>query len=251
MERLRKRFSGVLNIIRFNWHFYVLAVILIGVLIGLTFYVDQPFQLYFIVLSTAIAVPVLLSLGISFYVYDCSNLYDLPWLKHLAQNYSGKILNIHAGFDETSFILKQKFPSAELTVYDFYDSSKTNEVSIERANRWQSDFPDTIPVNPSKLPAKNNSFSEILITFSAHEIRNEPERIQFLAEMKRILSENGEILVTEHLRDLPNFLAYTIGFFHFYGKRNWKGVFDQSGLILVREVKTTSFVNTFVLKKKN
>ena len=35
MENLRKPFQGILNIVRFNWHFYVLAAFFIGVLLVL------------------------------------------------------------------------------------------------------------------------------------------------------------------------------------------------------------------------
>ena len=42
-----------------------------------------------------------------------------------------RIVNIHAGFDETSVMLKEKFPACELIVFDFYDPAKHTEVSIQ------------------------------------------------------------------------------------------------------------------------
>ena len=33
MEKMRKSFQGVMNIIRFNWHFYVFAFILVLLLV--------------------------------------------------------------------------------------------------------------------------------------------------------------------------------------------------------------------------
>jgi hypothetical protein len=45
-----------------------------------------------------------------------------------------------------------------------------------------------------------------------------------------LLKDDGKIIVTEHQRDLPNFIAYTIGFFHFYANRTWKKIFTQSAL---------------------
>ena len=60
-----------------------------------------------------------MSLLVSWYVYDLSNLYKLSWL--FPNNDNIKIVNIHAGFDETSVLLSAKFPNAELIVFDFYD----------------------------------------------------------------------------------------------------------------------------------
>ncbi len=45
------------------------------------------------------------------------------------------------------------------------------------------------------------------------------KELSFFNELNRVLKPNGQIVVTEHLRDLNNFLAYNIGFFHFLQDR--------------------------------
>lgn len=49
------------------------------------------------------------SLLVSYYVYDLSDLYKLNWLHELVANLKRdlKIVNIHAGFDETSLPTKR------------------------------------------------------------------------------------------------------------------------------------------------
>ena len=47
-------------------------------------------------------------------------------------------------------------------------------------------------------------------------LATETERTLFFKELHRILKREGELVIVEHLRDLPNFLAYTIGFFHYW-----------------------------------
>lgn len=53
----------------------------------------------------------------------------------------------------------------------------------------------------------------------------------------------------EHLRNTPNFLAYNIGFFHFYSKAIWLKNFNTAKLKLVKEIKHTPFISIFVLEK--
>jgi hypothetical protein len=51
----------------------------------------------------------------------------------------------------------------------------------------------------------------------------------------------------EHLRDPANFLAYTIGFLHFYSRATWRAAFRGAGLHLLREQKLTPFISAFIL----
>ena len=77
-----------------------------------------------------------------------------------------------------------------------------------------------------------------------------PKRTAFFRELRRVLKPDGEIFVTEHFRDLPNFLAYTIGCFHFLSRaRTWERTFAEAGLRIAREQKTTPFITTFILEK--
>lgn len=246
MERIkRKPLQGVYNIVRFNWHFYVIAFVL---LTGLFFAKEYlPTNLHFItdlfIILSALAV--LVSLSISFYIYDLSNLYTLNWLAVSPQ----KMVNINAGFDETSALLKQKYPMAELEVFDFYDPSKHTEVSIERARRAYPVFPGTKTISTTNVPLKENCTDIIFLILAAHEIRKENERVVFFKQLQNALTSTGKIIVVEHQRDLANFIAYNFGFFHFHSKLTWKTAFKNSNLALEKEFKITPFISTFILTK--
>jgi SAM-dependent methyltransferase len=187
------------------------------------------------------------SLTVSFYIYDRSGLYDLEWIE--PNELKGTILNIHAGFDETSELLIGRFKNADFLMLDFYDPAIHTEVSIKRARLRYPPHDSTKQISTTSLPFEANSIDLIFIIFSAHEIRDEAERILFFQELERILKQGGKIYVTEHLRDLPNFLAYNIGFFHFYSKRMWQRVFKEAHLPLIKEIKFTPFISTFILEK--
>ena len=59
-------------------------------------------------------------------MYDFSGYYDFYWLQTLGliDAKPKHIVNINAGFDETSFILKNNFPEADIKVFDFYNPKK-------------------------------------------------------------------------------------------------------------------------------
>lgn len=246
MEKMRKPFQGVLNIIRFNWHFYVLSLgFLLLFLVLATSY--QSLYVFFWIACIAILWLNIISLSVSYYVYDLSTLYDFNWLD--TQETGGKIVNISAGFDETSAILRKRFMAAELIVLDFYDPLIHTEVSIKRARKAYPAFPSTRSVKSVNLQLEENSADKIFVILSAHEIRDNDERIKFFKELKRLVKPSGQIFIVEHLRDRANFLAYSFGFFHFYSKSTWCEVFQAAELKFQNEIKITPFISTFVLEK--
>ncbi|MFL5730779.1 MAG: methyltransferase domain-containing protein [Cytophagaceae bacterium] len=247
MEPIRKPFQGVLNIIRFNWHFYVLAFALVTLLILSANYFDQSVQAWIYVLSFLTLASVLISLLTSFYIYDLSGLYNLAWIEQ--SGFEAQIVTVSAGFDETSSLLQDKFKNAGLIALDFYDPAKHTEVSIKRARRAYPPFPGTRQIETGKLPLPDNSADKLFVILSAHEIRNEEERIIFFRELKRIIKADGRIYITEHLRDLPNFIAYNIGFFHFHSRNSWLKTFEGASLKISKEIKLTPFISTFILVK--
>ncbi|RYE25565.1 MAG: methyltransferase [Sphingobacteriales bacterium] len=247
MARIRTPFTGVGNIIRFNWHFYILAIasiILLYFVLGQ--WSDATDKLIYIAIAL-ISLTTIISLAVSWYVYDLSSMYRLDWLKLAA----GNILNIHAGFDETSQLIADKFPGSNLSVCDFYDPAKHTEVSIKRARNAYPQFPGTVHIDTGKLPFANGYGNAICLIFAAHEIRDEGERVAFFKELARALSAGSEIIVTEHLRDTANFLAYNIGFLHFYSRATWLYTFHAAGLNVKKQIKITPFITTFVLCKND
>ncbi len=166
MERIRKPLQGVKNIIRFNWHFYLLSLGLILLTSLLNIFFSGSYLIYGkMLLCSLIIVTTIISILISFYIYDLSDLYKLQWLDRVAMGTKGQIVNIHSGFDETSILLKEKFPDAELTVLDFYDPLKHTEISIKRARKAYPPFENTISVSTRDLALNDDSADNIFVIF--------------------------------------------------------------------------------------
>ena len=247
MDKVRKPFQGISNIIRFNWHFYLIAIVLILLILLLSVYSNSTIKSILQIFALLISITIFISLIVSYYVYDLSSFYKFRWIKNNDDNIS--IININAGFDETSELLKRKFINSNLTALDFYNPKKHTEVSIKRARKKYPPYPNTKKTETSKIEIESNSIDKIFVILSAHEIRNEKERIAFFSELNRILNPKGQIIVIEHLRDISNFLAYNIGAFHFYSKSSWLNTFNKSKLRVISEIKNTPFISIFTLEK--
>lgn len=246
MDLKRKPFQGVVNIIRFNWHFYFSGAIFVCLFSLFKQFLPPNIECVFFYLIILACISIANSLLISYYIYDLSNLYQLSWLP---DSNPSRILNINAGFDETSHIIQTKYPKAELNVCDFYDPQKHTEISIARARKAYPPYPKTIQISTNQIPFADNTFDLITIIFAAHEIRNDEERILFFKELSRIIKPSGSIVVTEHLRDVNNLLAYNIGFLHFLPKTTWLSTFREANLEILMEKKSTVFISNFTLQK--
>lgn len=232
MERVK--FQGIRQIVRFNWHLYAGAVG--AVLILLLFHWWWAAWL--------VVAPTLVSLLVSLYVYDLSGLYGLEWLPGVER---GCIVNIHAGFDETSGLLARKYAGCEVVVCDFYNRSKHTELSIAQARKAFPPYPGTQRIGSGQVPLAMDSADMIYLIFAAHEIRADEERERFFRELCRVAKPGGRIVVVEHLRDWRNFLAYTAGCGHFLPAAVWKRTFGAAALKILEEKWVNAFVRMYVL----
>ncbi len=246
----RKSLQGVLQILEFNRHFFLIAIGVIASLLFTIRYLPTSIRVIVPVTIVIICITILNALIVSWYVYDWSGLYNLQWIRKRIKTIPRLIFNIHAGFDETSALLKNEFPDAGLKVFDFYDPAKHREISIKRARKKYPPYPDTISIETNNFPKQDTSADLICLFLSAHEIRDEQERIQFLIELKENLTDDGQIILVEHLRDWRNFLAYTFGVFHFHSKLKWERNINLAGLCVTHQHKYTSFISVYYLNKK-
>ena len=144
MELKRRKFQGVLNILSFNRHFYVIGLLVLAALVTALMLLHIPSFWTWIIVA-AFLYGLLMPLLVSAYVYDFSGYYDFNWLNDLNLKNSNpkQLVNINAGFDETSFILKHHFPNADIKVFDFYNEQNHTEPAIIRARKVSLVYPNT------------------------------------------------------------------------------------------------------------
>jgi SAM-dependent methyltransferase len=249
MDLTRRKFQGVLNILSFNRHFYVFGGITMVLIIASYWLISWPAYLFWMVMA-AFIYGLIMPLIVSAYVYDFSGYYRFDWLKQYPLQYGADklLLNINAGFDETSFILHHHFPKATLRVFDFYNPEQHTEPAIIRARKVSLVYPGTQVIRTNSIPLNDKSADVIFLLSAAHEIRNHQEKVQFLQECYRLCKPGGQVIMVEHLRDFPNFLAFSVGFTHFFSRKTWKKAFTAAGFSRIDETKFTPFMSVFCCK---
>lgn len=245
MEK-RRKLQGVLNILSFNRHFYVSGLGVLAALIASYLLMEWPDILFWLII-VAFLYGFTMPLIVSAYVYDFSGYYSFHWLKNLIRNDERVklIVNINAGFDETSFIIKNKFPHSDLKVFDFYNARQHTEPAIKRARKVSLVYPNTQQIASNLIPLKDNTVDIVFLLSAVHEIRSNEEKVQFLKECYRLCKPDGKVIMVEHLRDFPNFLAFSVGFSHFFSRSVWKNAFERAGFSSFQETKFTPFMSIF------
>jgi ubiquinone/menaquinone biosynthesis C-methylase UbiE len=246
MEVIRRPFQGVLNILSFNRHFYVIGLGVLALITASHMLLGWSNLLFWSIVASFLY-GLTMPLFISAYVYDFSGYYSFQWLEKysVSDSNTNQIININAGFDETSFIIKNHFPKSNLKVFDFYNATQHTEPAIVRARKVSLVYPETQQIKTNSIPLTDKSVDIIFLLSAAHEIRSSDERIRFLKECYRVCKPNGKLIMVEHLRDFPNFLAFSIGFTHFFSRSTWQQAFKQAGFLSFHEEKFTPFISIF------
>ncbi len=228
----RSRYQGVLQILAYNRGFYLGAIAVLALLVWA----------HLTLLAFGAGLWILISLAVSHFVYDRSALYSLDWLDIRPVVW----LNVHAGLDETTALLARRFAPSSYRVFDVFDPAQMTEPSIAAARRLNPALAAE-RVSFRHLPAAAGEFAAIFVIFAAHEFRKAEPRHAFFAELARVLQPGGALVIVEHLRDVPNFLAYGPGSLHFQSRRTWLTAFHAAHLTIQREYRVTPFVRVFEL----
>lgn len=245
---IRKPFQGVLNIILFNSRMYGWALGFVAIFIVLKSYLDVNQKLFCDLFILLISTSIFISIVVSFYIYDYSDLYKMKWLSKINILSNAEIANISAGFDETSELLKQKLTPSKIVMFDFYDETKHTEQSIKLAREFYPPSNDLIKTSTGDFLTEANNFDYIFLILAAHEIRNNNERTLFFKQLNKALNKNGRIIVVEHQRNLANFIVYNIGFFHFLSNNTWLQTFTSADCTVEQKFNITPFIKTYILK---
>ncbi len=244
----RGPYDGVLQIVRYNWSLYVTGIAVSALVVGLVVVIHPPAVLTAVLILGAVAAVfwLALSLAVSHYVYDRSDLYRWEWIRERVARNPRHVVNVHAGLDETSLALQEMYPAAEVTILDVYDPAEMPEPSIARARREDRSRLASIKADFRKLPLQTASADLVTVIFVAHELRRAASKEAFFREASRVLQPGGRLLLVEHLRNAWNLAAFGPGAFHFFPREEWLRVATAAGFQLGEEISRTVFVRAFV-----
>ena len=248
--------KGMLQILRFNAHQYMTAVVFMIVATLLVVFTSLPLAVKWAAGLAALCALywTVASISASHVVYDRSTLTNWSWLTTQLPTKlpnRGRWINIHAGFDDTTLPLRKIMKLPPVGIVNLYDAKLMTERSIAVARRESYRDPNTISASPACLPFCDRSIDVVFLLMAAHEIRDRDMRKSFFHELHRVLDMGGRVVLVEHLQDGWNFLAFGPGFWHFLPRHTWTQLAREVGLGVVSEVKNTPFVTSFVLEKEH
>lgn len=240
--------SGAVRIFLYNWPTYVgtwsLALVAIAVLRFL------PPRLAFVgALAAGVAIVwSLVSLAVSFYVYDRSELASGGWLPRLLRASPSTWATIHAGLD-AEVELDAAMTGTCIGRLDVFDAGIMTAPSIERARRRTATTHRATPCSPARLVLDDESCDAIVVAFTAHEIRDRGTRERFFDELRRALRPSGKVVLVEHVRDLANFAAFGPGYLHFQSRAEWLRLAARARLSVAAETRITPWVMALSLER--
>jgi SAM-dependent methyltransferase len=245
----RRPYQGVVQILQFNWRFYVATAGAVGVALLALPFLPSPGRTVLLLGASPALFWLTSSLMVSHYVYDRSPLYDLSWICSALSRAPQRWINIHCGLDETSAILAAIFPNAVRQVVDIFDPLAMTESSIRMAHRITHHAIPSTSMRYDSLTFPAESFDAAFSIFAAHELRHHDQRVKLFREIVRTLTPDGEFILMEHSRDWRNFLAFGPGFLHFFSQRAWRKAASDAGLTVRTELSITPFVHVYILRR--
>lgn len=247
----RGRYEGMLQILKFNRHFYGLMVVMVIALVAFAGLSQVGNALRVVALAAAGLAMFwgCASLLASHWVYDLSPIYKWDWIAKLFETPPRRWANIHAGLDESTTALKALFPGTDGRVLDIFDAQAMTETSIATARKAAKVSEPAMVADFRALPFANESLDAVFLIFAAHELRRAHDRETFFREVNRVVARDGLVVLVEHLRDWRNFLAFGPGFMHFLPRSQWLQGTRAAGLRIVHEFSITPFVRIFLIRR--
>lgn len=251
----RSRFEGVYRVVRFNWSKYLLGCVSFvgGIVLFMVAPLPDGAKGVLITLLLIVGWWLVAALSVTHWVYDRSELTRWAWLVRLLREEHAephRWLNVHSGYDETSETLRHLLPGTHGAVLDLYDATIMKEPSVRRARALFPAPAGTVKGEFDAWPFADAEFDTVLLLMAAHEFREAPEREALFAEARRVLANDGRIVMVEHLRDVWNALAFGPGYLHFWPRGEWQRLAAHAKLIVLRESRLTPFVAYLVLGKQ-
>jgi len=246
--RVASPFAGMLRVVLFNWPVYVFAAACASGSIGAALLFPPSLMRYLLLAAAALGLwQALASLVASHWVYDRSSFRGGLWLDLFKPPDGASIVSVHSGYDEIGANLQKRFAGLKIATVDLFPALGRREFSIIMAKTAYPPSSRPICTTINNWPITERSVDLVLIAFAAHELRQAGQKEMLFKQAAGVLKSKGQIVLVEHLRDWPNFLAFGPGFMHFASGNEWRRCIAVAGLKIVRHYKITPFVEVFVL----
>lgn len=239
------RSSSAARIFVYNWPVY--AATWLGALVAVVAASSTPRPTWVMSLAVVAVGWSVLSLVVSDYVYDRSELASGAWIGRLLPPRVETWATVDAGLD-AEVDLDRGVPGRCVGRLDVFDGDTVRAPSVVRARAHTARKHAAAPCSATALALGDATCDVVFVVFTAHEVRGASARAAFLRETRRALRPGGRVVLVEHLRDLPNFVAFGPGFLHFVARSEWLALAERAGLRVAGEIRVTPWVMALALE---
>ncbi|WHT21531.1 class I SAM-dependent methyltransferase [Crossiella sp. CA-258035] len=163
------------------------------------------------------------------------------WLHELLPLHLRRFLLVTAGVDESVPALRSVLAPARGLVVDVI-AHRRAVVSLLRPETVR-----VVPARPESLPGRPGSVDVVLAVFAAHELREPREREALFAEVRRLLSADGRMVLIEQHREARTLAVFGPGAWQFYPSEEWRRAAALAGLKVIATRRVSPFVTGWAL----
>jgi ubiquinone/menaquinone biosynthesis C-methylase UbiE len=252
----KHQYSGVVSTVLYNWPIFVGALLFGLVALATTPFFSTPWNWILLLAGLVTFVLVINILVVSFIVYDWGAKREYERLIELGDiSKANVVIDVTCGKLRGTRGMLTQLRQGHYFVVDIYDPQKMKDAALRRVRELEPPLEAGRRIyrrtaNPDSLPIPKNWADVVYCSFSLHELQNPQDRQAIFSEFARILKPGGKLLIAEHGRDWPNFLAFGLGVFSFYTPASWVKHIIKAGLTIQHHERWRGFVHLWVAENK-
>ena len=233
------------DVISFNWPPFALGpLIAIASGVAVLAILPSPVSFLFGVAAVAAVAATSAALVAVVWVFSVTAERRWGWVVGVADSPQAW-LNVTTGFDDSTPTLTERLAGTRGSTIDVVETA----APLDGPQRLGRDrFPPTgRAATPATLESalRDVALDCAFLLMAAHEF-DDAERLTLFTSIADRLRPDGRLVVVEHLRDLPNTLAFGLGARHFQARETWLGLAHDAGLTTLQERSLSPFVRGFV-----
>ena len=250
------QYSGAISTLLYNWPIFSGALFFGVVALTASPFLPGPWNWLLFIAGLGSLILVFNILAASFIVYDWGRKREYERLAELGRlSEANVVIDVTCGKLRGTRGLLSLFQQGHYFVIDIFAPQKMTDPALRRAREMEP------PLEPgrriyrregsvSSLPIPHNWADVIYCSFSLHELQNSDDRQAIFNEFARILKPEGRLLIAEHGRDLPNFLAFGLGVLSFFSPSVWRTHIAKAGLTVEHQERWRGLVYLWVARRK-
>ncbi len=250
------QYFGTISTLLYNWPIFSGALACGLVALAASTFLNNPWNWILLLGGLIVLILIVNILVASFIVYDWGQKREYDRLAELGNlTEANVVIDITCGKLRGTRGLLSQFQQGHYFVIDIYEPKKMTDPALRRAREMEPPLEANRRIyrrsgSPTSLPIPHNWADVVYCSFSLHELQRSEDRQAIFREFARILKPDGKLLMAEHGRDFPNFVAFGLGVFSFLTPATWTRHITDAGLTIQHHERWRGLAHLWVANRK-